>query len=389
MPVDHTERGFEAAVESHLLAHGYAKGEPASFDPKLAVDPRTLVGFLQNTQPQEWAKLAGFYGIDVESKVVQRIAQDLDLRGMLDCVRQGVTDRGVKLRLAFFKPASGLNPQTLELYRKNILTFTRQVHFSEKKPTLSLDVLLSLNGLPIATAELKNPFTGQNVQDAREQYRSRDAREPLFRFKTRALVHFAVDPDEVEMTTRLAEKGTVFLPFNKGNKGGKGNPANPISGWKTAYLWEEVWERESWLDIIARFVHLEVKDEVRDGQQVRKESIVFPRYHQLDAVRRLIDATKTNGPGRNYLVQHSAGSGKSNSIAWLAHRLSNLHGADDKPVYDTVIVVTDRRVLDKQLQDTIYQFEHKQGVVERIDENSAQLGEALGTGSRIIITTLQ
>lgn len=389
MPVDHTEKGFEQAVESHLIANGYVQGDPGDFDPKLAVDSKTVVRFLQDTQPKEWEKLAGFYGADVETKVVHRIAQDLDLRGMLDCVRQGVTDRGVKLRLAYFKPASGLNPQTLDLYGKNILTVTRQVHFSEKKPTLSLDMLLSLNGFPIATAELKNPFTGQNVKDAKAQYKSRESKEPLFRFKTRALVHFAVDPDEVEMTTRLAEKSTFFLPFNKGNKGGKGNPANPVSGWKTAYLWEEVWERESWLDIIARFIHLEVKDEIRDGQQIRKEAIVFPRYHQLDAVRKLITATKLNGPGKNYLIQHSAGSGKSNSIAWLAHRLSNLHGADDKPIFDSVIVVTDRTVLDKQLQDTIYQFEHKQGVVQPIDLNSKQLGEALTSGTAIIITTLQ
>jgi type I restriction enzyme, R subunit len=390
MPVDHTEKGFEKAVENHLLGHGYSKGDPARFDRQLALDPKTLVGFLRDTQPKEWAKLAGFYGGEVEAKVVRTVAQNLDQRGMLDCLRNGVTDRGVKLRLAHFKPATGLNPETLDLYAKNVLTITRQVHYSEKDPTLSIDVLLSLNGLPVATAELKNPFTGQTVEDAKAQYkRDRDAREPLFSFKRRALVHLAVDPDDVLMTTRLAGKDTAFLPFNKGRHGGKGNPDNPASGWKTAYLWEEVWERDSWLDILARFLHLEVREEIKEGQKVRKEAIVFPRYHQLDAVRRLIATAKASGPGRNYLIQHSAGSGKSNTIAWLAHRLSNLHDAADKLVYDGIIVVTDRRVLDKQLQDTIYQFEHKQGVVQRIDEDSAQLAGALAAGARIIITTLQ
>ena len=390
MAVDHTERGFEQAIESHLLAHGYAKGDPANFDPKLALDPKTLVQFLQTSQPKEWAKLASIYGKDADAKVVQTIGRDLDSRGMLDCVRHGVTDRGVNLKLAYFKPATGLNSQTLELYAKNILTITRQVHHSEKSANLSLDVLLSVNGLPIATAELKNPFTGQTVQNAIWQYKNdRDPREPLFQFKKRALVHFAVDPDEVYMTTRLSGKGTHFLPFNKGRNGGKGNPDNSTSGWKTAYLWEETWERDSWMDILARFIHLEVKEEVKGGQKVKKETLVFPRYHQLDSVRKLLVAAKADGPGTNYLIQHSAGSGKSNSIAWLAHRLSNLHDDKDKLIFDSVIVITDRRVLDKQLQDTIYQFEHKLGVVQKIDEHSGQLADAITAGSRIIITTLQ
>jgi len=309
---------------------------------------------------------------------------------MLDCLRHGVTDRGVKLRLAFFRPATGMNPETLDLYGRNILSVTRQVRFSEKKPGLFLDVLLSLNGLPVATAELKNPFTGQTVEHAKKQYRTdRDPSEPLFQFKKRALVHFAADPDEAWMTTRMAGKDTHFLPFNKGRNGGKGNPDNPASGWKTAYLWEEVWERDSWLDILARFVHLAVEEKVKDGKKVRKETIVFPRYHQLDAVRKLLAAAKAEGPGKNYLIQHSAGSGKSNSIAWLAHRLASLHDDRDRLSFDSIIVVTDRRVLDKQLQDTIYQFEHRQGVVQKIDEDSGQLAEALASGTRIVITTLQ
>lgn len=389
MPVDHTEKGFEQAIEHCLLTGGYRKGNPATFDAALAIDRPTLIEFLKDSQPDEWSKLASIYGKDVETKVVENIAANLDQRGMLECLRHGVSDRGVKLRLAFFQPATGMNPETLALYQKNILTITRQVHYSEKAPGLSIDAVLGVNGLPVATAELKNPFTHQNVNHAKKQYREdRDPREPLFQFKKRALVHFAVDPDEVYMTTQLAGKSTFFLPFNKGHNGGKGNPDNP-NGFKTAYLWEEVWQRDSFLDILARFISLTVEEKIKNGKKVRKETMIFPRYHQLDAVRKLLAASKIEGPGHNYLIQHSAGSGKSNSIAWLAHRLASLHDDADNLIYDSVIVVTDRKVLDRQLQDTIYQFEHKQGVVEKIDQNSAQLAEALGGGSRIIITTLQ
>src|SRR5579884_358069 len=388
MPTDHTEKGFEQAIESHLLSHGYARGDASRFDPRLALDPHTLVGFLKDTQPKEWAKLSAIYGTEADAKVVQTIARDLDNRGLLDCLRHGVTDRGVKLRLAFFKPASGINPQTLALYGQNVLTVARQVHYSEKHGGLSVDLVLGVNGLPVATAELKNPFTGQTVEHARTQYRDRDPREPLFQFKKRALVHFAVDPDEVFMTTRLDGKKTVFLPFNKGRAGGKGNPDNP-DGWKTAYLWEGVWQRDGWLDILARFVQLEVKEERKGDKLVKTEGVIFPRYHQLQAVRRLLAASVASGPGRNYLVQHSAGSGKSNTIGWAANRLSTLHDEHDKLVFDAVVVITDRKVLDRQLQDTIYQFEHQQGVVQRIDEDSAQLATPINGGARIIITTLQ
>ncbi len=389
MPTDHTEKGFEDAVTAHLLAHGYAAGSPKGFDAKLALDPTTLVAFLRSSQPKEWTRLAAIYGGEVEAKVVGTVAGNLDARGTLECLRHGVTDRGVKLRLAFFRPATGLNPETHALYAKNVLTVTRQVRYSEKQPGLSVDLLLAVNGLPVATAELKNPFTGQTVADAQKQYREdRDPKEPLFAFKKRSLVHFAVDPDEVYMTTRLDSKKTVFLPFNRGRAGGRGNPEN-TNGYKTAYLWEAVWERESWLDILSRFMHSESREKVVAGQKVRVKNLVFPRYHQLDAVRKLVAAAGVGGPGRNYLIQHSAGSGKSNTIAWLAHRLGSLHDGDDKLVYDSVIVITDRKVLDRQLQDTIYQFEHAQGVVRRIDEDSAQLGDALAAGSKIIITTLQ
>jgi type I restriction enzyme R subunit len=391
MPTDHREKGFEEAIE-HVLttSGGYRKGVPAAFNATLGLTTAEIVAFLKDTQPKAWERLAGFYGADVEGKVVQLVAKSLDQRGTLDVLRHGITDRGVSLRLAYFRPATTMNADTLALYGKNILTITRQVHYSVKEPEKSIDAVLSLNGLPVATVELKNPFTGQNVGHAKRQYQNdRDPGEALLRFKIRALVHFAVDPDLVYMTTRLAGGGTRFLPFNVGDAGGAGNPLNNATGWRTAYLWEDVLPRDSWLDVLARFIHIEVREEERDGQTIRKESVIFPRYHQLTAVRKLIDAAQTEGAGHNYLIQHSAGSGKSNTIAWTAHRLASLHDAKDGKVFDTVIVVTDRRVLDKQLQDTIYQFEHKQGVVKKIDTDTAQLVEAVRTGSGIIITTLQ
>ena len=257
-------------------------------------------------------------------------------------------------------------------------------YYSTKEPALSIDMVLAVNGLPVATAELKNHFTGQTVEHAVKQYKfDRDAKEPLLRWKVRALVHFAVDPDLAFMATKLEGKDTFFLPFNRGRGTGAGNPDNPVSGYRTAYLWEEVWAKDNWLDILGRFVHLEKTDKGKD------KALIFPRYHQWDAVRKVLAHVRVHGTGENYLIEHSAGSGKSNSIAWLAHRLSGLHGADDVPVFNSVIVITDRRVLDRQLQDTIYQFEHKSGVVEKIDADSSQLAAALNSGTRIIITTIQ
>ncbi|MCI3923555.1 type I restriction endonuclease [Paenibacillus sp. TRM 82003] len=376
------EEGFEAAIETHLIEHGgYENGSPAKFNRELALFPETVFRFWKQTQPAKWQRLESYHGADVENKVIQRLVRELNQRGTLDVLRHGITDYGVKLQLAYFAPASGLNPEAVELYQQNILEVTRQVRYSLRDTGNELDMVLSINGLPIATVELKNQLTHQTVKHAIKQYReTRDPRDPLLQFKTRALVHFAVDPDEVYMTTKLNGDKTFFLPFNKGDGNGAGNPPNP-RGYKTSYLWEEVWSKDSWMDILARFLHLEEKD--------GKESIIFPRYHQLVLVRKLEQHAKTHGPGQNYLAQHSAGSGKSNSIAWTAHRLSGLHDANDEPVFDSTIVITDRKVLDKQLQDTIYQFEHKQGVVQKIDDDSTQLAQALNSGTRIIISTLQ
>ena len=387
MTVSHKENAFEAAIEHSLISSGgYVAGDPAAFDAKLGLTPSLIVEFLRTSQPQAWAKLEVTHGTSVGDKVVALVAKELDQRGTLDVLRHGVTDHGVKLRLAFFKPATSLNPEAQVQYDRNILTISRQVHHSIANPAQSLDVLLSVNGLPVATAELKTPFTNQTVEHAKRQYRNdRSPADPVLRFKTRCLVHFAVDPDLVFMATKLEGKATYFLPFNKGHDKGAGNPVNP-AGYKTAYLWEEVWAKDRWLDILARFVHFQ-RTVNRDGKV--KEAIIFPRYHQLDAVTRVLADVRAKGVGQNYLIEHSAGSGKSNSIAWLAHRLSNLHDAADQAVFSSVIVITDRLVLDKQLQETIYQFEHKQGVVKKIDSDSTQLAGALNAGTPIIISTIQ
>lgn len=389
MSVDlHKEKTFETAIVEHLTSHGWHAGEAKNFSRELAFDKTAVLEFVKESQPNEWAKMVSYYKDEAESKFIQRLFKELELRGMLDVVRHGITDSGIKFKLAYFKPDSKLNPETLRLYAANRLAVTRQVYYSNSS-NKSIDLLLSLNGLPIATAELKNPFTNQNVNHAISQYKTdRDPRELIFQFKKRALVHFAVDSDEVYLTTKLDFANTRFLPFNKGHNFGAGNPPNP-HGYKTAYLWEEILQVDGWLEIIGRFLHLQKENFRVDGKLYTKEAMVFPRYHQLDAVRKLAADTKAAGTGRTYLIQHSAGSGKSNSIAWLAYRLSSLYDNADRKIFDSVIVVTDRNLLDQQLQNTIYQFEHKQGVVQRIDVDSEQLAKAIMSGTNIIITTLQ
>lgn len=293
----------------------------------------------------------------------------MDTYGSLATLRHGFKCYGRTLRVAFFKAAHELNPELETRYAANQLGITRQLHFSSRSEK-SLDVTLSLNGIPIATVELKNPLTGQTADNAMRQYRQdRDPREVIFDFKRRTLVHFAVDTETVFMTTRIAGKATHFLPFNKGCEGGAGNPPDPAGRtYRTAYLWEEVLQRDSLLDLFARFIHLQIEEKRTDeGRKVKKETMIFPRYHQLQAVRSLVNAARQERVGHNYLIEHSAGSGKSNTIGWLAHRLASLHDTENQRVFDSVIVVTDRVVLE-QLQDTIYQFEHKRGVVQRIDE---------------------
>jgi type I restriction enzyme R subunit len=387
----HSEAAFETVIEHHLLGHGYVAVSRDGFNRARAIFPAVVLDFIRDTQPKEWAKLEALHGPNTGEQILTDLCKWMDANGSLATLRHGFKCYGRTLFVAFFKAAHELNPELEERYARNRLGLTRQLRFSTRSEK-SLDVTLSVNGIPIATLELKNAMTGQTVEHARRQYKQdRDPREPIFEFKKRTLVHFAVDTDSVLMTTRLAGSATHFLPFNKGDGGGAGNPADPQGrSYRTAYLWEEVLARDSLLDLLARFLHLQ-GDEKRDeqGRKVKTEQMVFPRYHQLQAVRALVAAAKTEGPGHNYLVEHSAGSGKSNTIAWLTHRLASLHDEGNRRVYDSVIVVTDRVVLDQQLQDTIYQFEHKQGVVQKIDESSRQLAEALTSAVPIIITTLQ
>ena len=397
----YTERDFESAIEAGLTStRGYGKRVPGNYDEALALFPDDVTGFLKDSQGGKWRALEALLGEKTATTVLDSLSKELELKGTLHVLRHGFKCYGKTFRMAYFRPNTRMNPEAAENYAKNRLTITRQVAFTSamkkadgKNRRCVIDVTLAVNGIPVVTAELKNPLTGQRAAHAIRQYEDeRDERDLLFSFKKRALVNFAVDPDEVWMTTRLRGKETDFLPFNRGNNHGAGNA--PVEGnWKTHYLWDEVLEADSLLEILQRFMHLEVKERQvktdKGVRTVRKETMIFPRYHQLDVVRKLVAHAKAQGAGRNFLIQHSAGSGKSNSIAWLAHRLASLHDEHDEKVFHSVIVVTDRRVLDQQLQATIYQFEHKTGVVEKIDEDTRQLARALSQGTPIVITTIQ
>jgi type I restriction enzyme, R subunit len=389
----------EAIVEEMVVRGGYAfvdynaGAAKDAYDVAKALDPDLVLSFIEKTQPKPWNSLKAIHGDSAGEVLIDDLCKELETKGMLKVLRQGFKCFGKKFRVAYFAPSNAMNPDTQARYEANVLSVTRQLYYSPANRN-SLDLVLFLNGLPVVTMELKNHLSGQTVEDAKKQYkRDRDPKELLFQFKKRALVHFVVDPDHAYMTTRLSHDKTYFLPFNLGHNNRAGNPTAEDNGYRTAYLWREVLQRDSLLDILGRFMHLEVKEKRiltdKGIKKVTQETMIFPRYHQLDAVRKIVAHTKAKGTGCNYLVQHSAGSGKSNSIAWLAHRLSSLHNSDDAKIFDSVIVVTDRRVLDQQLQNTIYQFDHKQGVVEKIDEDTRQLVRALAGGTPIIITTLQ
>ncbi len=407
MNVDVSERAFEDAIEACLLQHsggavaeerasyldmppgGYQKCRNEDYDRALCLIPRDVLDFVLATQPQEWKRLAQHHGAAVEEQFLKRLASEIRHRGTLDVLRTGIRDMGCRFRLAYFRPSSGLNEETRWLYQGNIFSVVRQLHYSERNNN-SLDLALFLNGIPIFTAELKNPLTGQDVQEAIRQYRTdRDHREPLFAYR-RCLAHFAVDPELVYVTTHLAGPQTYFLPFNRGKFGGAGNPpVSPTqSGYATSYLWEETWARDSVLDLVRQFIH-EVQEEDERGKKTGNRFLIFPRYQQVDCVRRLVADARSRGTGQRYLIQHSAGSGKTFTIAWLAHQLSTLHDAEDRRVFDSIVVISDRRVLDRQLQAAMRQFEQTLGVVENIDTTSRQLKDALESGKTIIVTTLQ
>ena len=406
MIVDVSEKAFEAVIEASLIRRegmvsedrnsyvdlpsgGYLKHVPDDYDRTLCLITRDVLDFVLATQPREWKRLSEHHGTMVEEQFLKRLATEIGRRGALNVLRTGIRDMGCKFNLAFFRPASGLNEETKRLHAANLFSAVRQLHYSEKN-SKSLDMALFLNGIPIFTAELKNPLTGQSVADAIRQYRTnRDPREPLLA-PGRCLAHFAVDPELIYVTTRLAGPQTWFLPFNRGKFGGAGNP--PVSptqnGYPTSYLWEETWARDSVLDLVRQFIH-EVQEEDDKGKSNGRRFLIFPRYQQLDCVRRLVADARTQGTGQRYLIQHSAGSGKTFTIAWLAHQLSTLHDASDRRVFDSIVVITDRRVLDRQLQSAMRQFEQTLGVVENIDKTSRQLKDALEGGKTIIVTTLQ
>ena len=423
MAAIHTEAQFEDEVCAALKAQGWLMDGPLplqkgyaydqGYDRRTALYPEDALAWVKDTQPEAWEKFAKNHAKNPEAVFIERLAQELDMErptikketpqlwGTLYVLRKGFKDINATFKMAQFAPSNQQNPTTWAHYQKNRLRVVRQLHYSLHNQ-LCIDLVLFLNGLPLATIELKTDTT-QNIEDAVRQYKydrnpvdkATRQPEPLLSFGNRALVHFAVSTDEVRMTTRLAGAATRFLPFNRGNPdgmggAGAGNPPDDALGYATGYPWHEVFQRDAWLAVVGKFLSVEVS-EAKDakGKKRFNTSLLFPRYHQWDAVNKLLQATLAEGVGQTYLVQHSAGSGKSNTIGWLAHRLASLHDANDQKVYNSVIVISDRRVLNTQLQDTIYQFDHQQGVVEKIDENSTQLANALNKGKLIIITTLQ
>jgi type I restriction enzyme R subunit len=392
----HKEIEFENDICAHLAAHGwrYAEGDAAGYDRPRALYPADVVAWVQAIAPLAWEALTKNHGAAAEATLLDRLRKQLDDRGTLDVIRNGIELLGLKqpLQMAQFKPALGMNPDLQAKYAANRLRVVRQVRYSTANEN-AIDLVLFLNGLPVATVELKSDFT-QGVQDAVDQYRfDRQPRpkgqghtEPLLDFPRGALVHFAVSNSEVMMTTKLQGAFTTFLPFNLGRDGGAGNPLNP-QGHRTAYLWEQVWARDSWLEILGRYLV------TRRNDKKQIQSVIFPRYHQLDATRQLVAAVLAEGPGQKYLIQHSAGSGKTNSIAWTAHFLAELHNAEHQKVFDSVLVVSDRNVLDAQLQEAIFDFQRTTGVVATIkgesNSKSGELAEALKDGKKILVCTIQ
>jgi len=390
MPTDTKEIAFEKIIEEHLTqtTKQYIKRSPWDFNRDLCVDKEMLLAFVESTQPKELAKLQETHGELFDQKFFKRLNDEIKVRWILDVLRKWIKDYGVEIKLAYFQPVSNLNPETIKLYENNKLSIVRQLKYSNKNQN-SIDTVLFLNWLPISTIELKNSLSWQTVQDAIKQYKyDREPSEPLLQFK-RCLIHLAVDQDLVYMTTKLAWWSTFFLPFNKWNGLWAGNPVNP-DGYRTSYLWETFFRKDILLNLIANYICL-TKEEKEDAQWKKKikETLIFPRFHQWDSVERILVDVKENKTSKNYLVQHSAWSGKSNSIAWLAHHLAELHDHDSKHIFDSIIIVTDRRILDKQLQNTVTQFQQIDWVVKSITDWSKNLRQALQDGAKIIITTLQ
>lgn len=381
------EKSFEEdVIEKNLLEQGYIKSFSQDYNKENCIDEKLLFSFIENTQAEEFEKIKKRHGEHYKDLFCKRIFNQIQNNGVIDVLRKGVVDGDVKIKLLYDLPTSNKNSQIIANYQKNIFSVTRQLYYSELNNN-SLDMAIFINGLPVITFELKNQWTNQTVEHAKKQYREqRDPKEPLFRLG-KCLVHLAVDTDEVFMTTFLNGLNTAFLPFNKGYNNGKGNPPNP-NGVKTDFLWKETLTKESLSNIIEKYAQLVVTKDPETKKTHKSQ--IFPRYHQLDVVRKLLAHAKEHNTGQKYLIQHSAGSGKSNSLTWLAHQLVELHSKDDtQPVFSTVVVVTDRRVLDKQIRDNIKQFAQVKNVVEAITEGSSQLKTALENGKKLIITTIQ
>tara|TARA_R110002074_G_scaffold402322_1_gene606920 strand:- start:3887 stop:7003 length:3117 start_codon:yes stop_codon:yes gene_type:complete len=392
----HKELAFEDEICAVMSTQGWLfnEGDAADYDRARALFPADVITWVKETQPEAWERLEASNGVAAEAVLLDRLRRTLDDRGTLEVLRQGIELMGQRQPIALcqFKPALAMNPETLTRYKANRLRVVRQVRYSLHNEKC-IDLVLFLNGIAVATVELKTDFT-QSVEDAVYQYRfdrqprpkGQSAAEPLLSFPNGALVHFAVSNSEVMMTTKLEGPATKFLPFNKGDNGGKGNPPN-TSGHRTSYLWEEVWAKDSWLEILGRYLVTN-----RDDKK-KISNVIFPRYHQLDATRKLIASVLEEGAGGKYLIQHSAGSGKTNSIAWSAHFLADLHDANHEKMFDSVLVVSDRNVLDAQLQEAIFDFQRTTGVVAVIKNERAsksqELAEALSAGKKIVVCTIQ
>lgn len=394
----HREKVVQEHLVSRLVAgQGYVERNPEDYDHGLALDRELTMRFVKDTQSDEWAKLEAHYTGAAEAEFFKQLERNLKSRSTLDVLRNGIKlVPGIRFALCHFRPASGLNADLVRLYEANVLSAIQELEYSQKHGN-RIDAGLFVNGIPVATMEFKNTMTGSTFKHAERQYRTdrSPAGEPLLTFKRGALVHFALDQDNVSMTTRLLNGRTRFLPFNRGREDGAGN-SDIEDEFRVAYLYEDqpdgraILSRWILLDVIGRFVHLERQETPgTNGKAIVRETMIFPRYQQLDAVRRMMDHARTFGTGQNYLIQHSAGSGKSNTIGWTAHQAINLHDDEDRPVFNSAIIVTDRVVLDRQLQNTVAQFEQTKGVVKKIDGTSRQLKEAIERGARIIITTVQ
>ena len=404
-------KALELTFQNHIIAaleaQGWRVGHSNEYNRERALYPEDLIGYVQSTQPETWQKFCKVYGKEPETHLLNAAVRSLDRKGTLWLLRNQIEDRGVRLKVATFKPDHELNPELSQRYRANRLRVVPELIYSPHDGNLNrIDLALFVNGLPVATLELKSCFK-QSLENAKKQYRydrppkTNGKVEPLLTFKRGAIVHFAVNQFEVAMTTKLAGENTFFLPFNRGTSaGGAGNDQPALvygePGYATEYLWTEVFQPDNWLKILHRFVHLEQKDSFDElGRVHTRETMIFPRYHQWAVVQKLLGAVRDEGTGQKYLIQHSAGSGKSNSIAWLAHQASSLCDAAGDKVFNSVIVITDRTVLDSQLQETISQFEHASGVISRINRDegegskSAQLAEALASGTPVIIVTIQ